>query len=168
MEVETNENSFNRGQVVGPTFGEALGCLVAPVLYVVLSPYFMVTHFIRRAFLKKFTRQLLMLLELEVPLYHALRWLEAYYSGTKALAVIRSLMDGLETGESLSARMREYPRTFPRRYRATIENGESSGDPADFLLALRLLSGDLDFRKTSSARTAESENVDTFARRLRG
>ena len=82
----------------------------------------------------------------------------------------RSLLEvekRLTEGETLANTL-TYTGLFRPGFLQTLFWAEESGDPSNLALALRLLSGDLTPRPNKSDRTAETHDLDVFARRLRG
>ena len=80
-----------------------------------------------------FTRHLSMMLKSGVNLVQALAALSHQHDCPNFGVVISNITDRLNSGNSLSDCMSEYPRTFPGVYPAVIKVGESTGDLAGAL-----------------------------------
>lgn len=74
-----------------------------------------------------FTRQLATLVDSGVAILQGLNILDAQIENVRFKAIIREVVDAVESGQALADALRAHPDTFSRLYVAMIEAGESSG-----------------------------------------
>ena len=74
-----------------------------------------------------FTKDLGQLLKAGLPVYESLLTIEEKYRRHKAHPLFLDLCDRLKNGSSLSAALKEYPKTFDRIYLSMISAAEKSG-----------------------------------------
>ena len=91
---------------------------------------------IRHADLITLTNQLATVTAAGVPIVEGLRGIGERLEAAPARRLVREMVTALEAGESLSAVMGGYPRTFPDVYRSSIRAGEESGALDRVLLRL--------------------------------
>ncbi len=102
-----------------------------------------------------FSRQFSTLVASRVPIVQSLRILESQVSNKGLAAITRSLVNSVESGESLSLALSKHPRTFGNIYVSLVRSGEASGKVAESLSYLAdQLEKDYDLRsKIKSAMT---------------
>ncbi|MFQ6607308.1 MAG: type II secretion system F family protein [Fidelibacterota bacterium] len=77
--------------------------------------------------IEHFTTQLSIMLDAGVPLLSSLEALEEQAETPQMKSIVRSLAEKLNSGESFSQALREYPRAFSSLYANMIEAGEKAG-----------------------------------------
>src|SRR5687767_13256276 len=92
--------------------------------------------------IREFTRQLVMLLESDVPLHTAIELIGYQQTSKRRARAMQEIVRALGRGEPLSQALKYWGRGFSPGYILTIEWAEKKGRMKDMLIALRLLAGD--------------------------
>ena len=102
-----------------------------------------------------FSRQFSTLVSARVPIVQSLRILESQLSSKALIKVTKSLIDSVESGDSLSSALAKNPKIFSNIYVSLIKSGEASGQVAESLAYLAdQLEKDYDLRsRVKSAMT---------------
>lgn len=102
-----------------------------------------------------FSRQFSTLVAARVPIVQALRILESQVSSKGLVTITKSLVQAVESGESLSSALSKHPRVFGNIYISLVKSGEASGQVAESLSYLAdQLEKDYDLRsRVKSAMT---------------
>ena len=83
-----------------------------------------------------FSRQLATLINAKVPIVQALKVLQTQVSSRKLKSVIEEVADHVESGESLSSAIAQYPQVFSNLYVSLVRSGELSGTMDESLVYL--------------------------------
>jgi type II secretory pathway component PulF len=118
---------------------------------------------------RRFTRQLAMLLEADVPLHIAVELIEHQQKSKRWSRMLNEINSRICEGSSLSRALSCFPRVFSHAYIYTIQWAEHQGRLRDLLIALHFLTDDFPPPVFNSlGMTDESdENLDAFARAVR-
>lgn len=102
-----------------------------------------------------FSRQFSTLVAARVPIVQALRILESQVSNKGLVKITKSLVQSVESGESLSLALAKHPKVFGNIYVSLVKSGEASGQVAESLSYLAdQLEKDYDLRsRVKSAMT---------------
>ena len=92
-----------------------------------------------RTLLLSFTKELGQLLRAGLPVYESLLTLEEKYRRHKSHSLFLDLCDRLKSGSSLSAALRQYPKTFDEIYLSMVSTAEQSGSLAQIFDQLSTL-----------------------------
>ncbi len=92
-----------------------------------------------RTLLLSFTKELGQLLRAGLPVYESLLTLEEKYRRHKSHSLFLDLCDRLKSGSSLSASLRQYPKTFDEIYLSMVTSAEQSGSLAQIFDQLSTL-----------------------------
>lgn len=80
-----------------------------------------------------FSRQFSTLVSARVPIVQSLRILEGQVSSKGLVTITKSLVQAVESGESLSTALAKHPRVFGNIYVSLVKSGEASGHVAESL-----------------------------------
>jgi type IV pilus assembly protein PilC len=102
-----------------------------------------------------FSRQFSTLVAARVPIVQALRILESQVSSAGLIKITKSLVQSVESGDSLSLALSKHPKVFGNIYISLVKSGEASGQVAESLSYLAdQLEKDYDLRsRVKSAMT---------------
>ncbi len=92
-----------------------------------------------RNLLLSFTKELGQLLRAGLPVYESLLTLEEKYRRHKSHSLFLDLCDRLKSGSSLSAALKQYPKTFDEIYLSMVSSAEQSGSLAQIFDQLSTL-----------------------------
>ena len=119
---------------------------------------------------KRFSRQLAMLLEAGLRIDVALKLIEFQHTSGRWRRSLAIIQQRIRAGETFAQALHSsWPFHRKRGYAETIEWAEETGDPKNLILALRLLSDDpspqqaLPFLPDST----QGETIDLFSRAMR-
>lgn len=120
-----------------------------------LSKFDVFTNRVSYKDLVLFSRQFSTLVAARVPIVQSLRILESQVSSKGLVAIVRSLVQSVESGDSLSSALAKHPRVFGNIYISLVKSGEASGKVAESLSYLAdQLEKDYDLRsRVKSAMT---------------
>ena len=131
----------------------------------------MLMGILRRRAVRRFSRQLAMLLEAGVRLDIALKLIRSNTRSRRWARKLDEVQQGIREGHTFAKSLGWFgPRDFESGYLEVIEWAEESGDPQNLILALRFLSDDFTPRSSpqSEPGSESQEDLDLFSRALRG
>lgn len=155
---------FKKGTVTAVTQGKAEQLLTNNGLIIislkeekvsVFSKFDIFTNRVGYKDLVLFSRQFSTLVAARVPIVQTLRILESQVSSKGLVVVTKSLVQGVESGDSLSNALAKHPNVFGNIYVSLVRSGEASGHVAESLSYLAdQLEKDYDLRsRVKSAMT---------------